>query len=96
MAHKRLHSFLLPELAALSASVAISGFVPSPAWLISCEKQALKHMGEGCSAPALSALVWSWGAFNHTPSKRVMDVVKMRLRDMIKVHALGPEQLLQV
>ena len=95
-AQRRLPSFLLPELAALSASIAVAGYVPSLDWVTACEKQALKHMGgEGCSGEALSALVWSWGAFSHTPSKRVMDGVKMELREMMKVHALGPGHLLQ-
>lgn len=92
---RRLATFSPAHLAVLCSAIAVSGFVPGLSWIQACDKQAARVM-HSMSPEALSALVWCWGAWNHTPTKRIVDSVKMRLRDMIKGHRLGPEQLLQV
>ena len=92
---RRLATFSPRDLAVLCSAIAVSGFVPGLSWIQACDKQAGRIM-HGMSPEELSALVWCWGAWNHTPTKRVVDFAKMRLRGMIKEHKLGPEQLLQV
>ena len=92
---RRMASFHPPQLAALSAAIAIAGFVPSLAWVQQCEKQAIRYL-HACSPEAQAALLWSWGAFSHTPSKRLLDGIKMRLREQMRRHELGPDLLLQV
>jgi hypothetical protein len=48
------------------------------------------------SPEVLSAMLWSWGTFNYTPKKKVIDGTKMVLRDAMKHHKLSPQLLLQV
>lgn len=52
--------------------MATVGLVPSLNWLRQCERHMLRHL-PGASSEAVASLAWSWGCFNHTPSKQVGD-----------------------
>ncbi|GAX74149.1 hypothetical protein CEUSTIGMA_g1598.t1 [Chlamydomonas eustigma] len=92
---RRLVSFTAPSLASLTASVATAGFMPSLGWVQACERQLARHI-HNASPEVLSAMLWSWGTFNYTPKKKVIDGTKMMLRDAMKHHKLSPQLLLQI
>mmetsp|Transcript_2551 Transcript_2551/g.6484 ORF Transcript_2551/g.6484 Transcript_2551/m.6484 type:complete len:364 (+) Transcript_2551:50-1141(+) len=92
---RRLLSFSGHHLAQLMVALATSGHVPSLNWLQRTEIQASKHW-RAMSPGALAGTVWAWGRLNYTPSRSFLEVLKQRLRGMMRRQQLGCQQLLQV
>eukprot|EP00955_Chlamydomonas_euryale_P043475 352598-Chlamydomonas_euryale.AAC.8 len=95
MSSRRLPASSVSQVAALSTSLAMADLVPSLNWLQACERQVGDQLLHA-DPESLAALMWAWGCFNHTPSKRTMDRVKMRSRNLMKMQQLAPAQLLQL
>ncbi|KAF5829854.1 hypothetical protein DUNSADRAFT_15418 [Dunaliella salina] len=92
---RRLLSFSGHNLAQLMVALATSGHVPSLNWLQRTEIQASKHW-KAMSPGALAGAMWAWGRLNYTPSRSFLEVLKQRLRGMMRRQQLGCQQLLQV